>query len=1167
MFTVFDNFIGAFSALQGGADSILNFKGAWDADTNTPTLVSGGGSAPGVSVGDTYIVNVAGTTNLDGITDWQVTDLVIAGETQWFKIDNTETTLSNIVNLSPGETTLSVTNLNAINIAPPAAVASIKIDNSETFQIGTRFDGVRLSINDDFSIVGDTNISINGVLGDTKTMALEHDRVTVVKIANPHDWDLSFWRNNADIIDLQSTYDAGSVVNIVPGTPIELGSVHIHNEGPSLIELRDAIGFLRLTQMTTAQRDAIGGFTENGSLNYNLDTDKLEAFLDGSWQDILSSLQPIVLLNPAVNLLTDNNINAINYNQTGGNTTLRLNLIDDTFPAGTTFEMVRRTASETFEFEVQAGINLNGVSGGSELLPENYSRAIIVKIGTNDWQFNLYNLGSDSDDLQSAYDNGDGTIVQTAAKPLAIFSEEQSLAAAGAVINNPGSGYVGSPITGDILEIVGGTGRPIRLRVSIVGGSGEITQVLPIDNGKYSVLPPLVGATVTPITGSGVNATFDLTLETNGILQQYEGISQARGGITVGGGLTPILPDYAIADFGSQTAYNKTIIMPRLSTVQEDYVQTQLPQNGILHWNINLGRFRTSIANVARTIPIESDITLENAYTQGDGTISVTSGKPVVLNSTVDGFRIPEMTEAEFGAITAIDGLKAWTTDESREIHKRFGATDKVAYLSDIASIEEDVVFASAGFKNNATETVIAAPGVAVKVAGTYVTGKESGFTHAAGTITYNETEARTVKVEAVLTGSYNLVDGNISALIAQNGTVIEDSETPIDLTGTSPAFHLIVSSELVDLVQNDTLEVFVRNNNAAPDDTANITVEKIKFIVHSLGGASTGQNIDLQQAWSNSPDGKIVFNEGLKGFTTTELNGFTKILEAHPSTGVFMRATNTTPIVIGSDFTSIQHPYMKFEWANPGVGGQAGQLGFTSRTDDVNDTEYNLLDILCTTLDRLTAQQKTEVRISQERNGSNVEIIKFDPTNETIVLGDTVVPHSLTSGQIGPRPKVNGMIYRNSTDARLQYHEGGSEEVIANLNDLSDIASSGSGVITVNSTSANVLSTNVLASFYHKINNIVNFNATIFFEINAIGNTTITIDVPFTPNFTSTNQQSIMVQPRAVSNLGGILSDGSQSTVSFAFGNTIQIAMELATVSTINNSYALDISGFYEIQ
>ena len=43
----------------------LVFQGTWNANTNTPTLASGTGTT-----GHFYIVSVAGTTDLDGVTDW-----------------------------------------------------------------------------------------------------------------------------------------------------------------------------------------------------------------------------------------------------------------------------------------------------------------------------------------------------------------------------------------------------------------------------------------------------------------------------------------------------------------------------------------------------------------------------------------------------------------------------------------------------------------------------------------------------------------------------------------------------------------------------------------------------------------------------------------------------------------------------------------------------------------------------------------------------------------------------------------------------------------------------------------------------------------------------------------------------------------------------------------
>ena len=61
----------------------LVYRGVWNASTNTPPLESGEGTT-----GDFFIVNVAGTTNLDGITDWQVGDWAIFEGGVWQKVDN-----------------------------------------------------------------------------------------------------------------------------------------------------------------------------------------------------------------------------------------------------------------------------------------------------------------------------------------------------------------------------------------------------------------------------------------------------------------------------------------------------------------------------------------------------------------------------------------------------------------------------------------------------------------------------------------------------------------------------------------------------------------------------------------------------------------------------------------------------------------------------------------------------------------------------------------------------------------------------------------------------------------------------------------------------------------------------------------------------------------------
>lgn len=82
----------------------LNYQGTWNATTNTPTLTSSTGTK-----GYYYVVDVAGSTNLDGITDWQIGDWAIFNGSVWQKVDNTDAVTS--VNGQVGTVVLTTTNI------------------------------------------------------------------------------------------------------------------------------------------------------------------------------------------------------------------------------------------------------------------------------------------------------------------------------------------------------------------------------------------------------------------------------------------------------------------------------------------------------------------------------------------------------------------------------------------------------------------------------------------------------------------------------------------------------------------------------------------------------------------------------------------------------------------------------------------------------------------------------------------------------------------------------------------------------------------------------------------------------------------------------------------------------------------------------------------------
>ena len=106
-----DSMLTAFGKLQNQVNALVggvNYRGTWNASTNTPSLSSGVGTQ-----GYYYVVSVAGSTNLDGITTWELGDWAIFNGTAWQKVDNTDAVVS--VNGYTGIVTLSASDVSAVS--------------------------------------------------------------------------------------------------------------------------------------------------------------------------------------------------------------------------------------------------------------------------------------------------------------------------------------------------------------------------------------------------------------------------------------------------------------------------------------------------------------------------------------------------------------------------------------------------------------------------------------------------------------------------------------------------------------------------------------------------------------------------------------------------------------------------------------------------------------------------------------------------------------------------------------------------------------------------------------------------------------------------------------------------------------------------------------------
>jgi hypothetical protein len=123
-----DGSVLSWASVAGG----LTYQGTWNASTNTPTLTSSVGTN-----GYYYIVATAGSTNLNGITDWQVGDWLMFNGTVWQKIDQSDV----IQTIASADSSITVTTTGpAVDLATyssPRLIAQVRNETGATLAKGT----------------------------------------------------------------------------------------------------------------------------------------------------------------------------------------------------------------------------------------------------------------------------------------------------------------------------------------------------------------------------------------------------------------------------------------------------------------------------------------------------------------------------------------------------------------------------------------------------------------------------------------------------------------------------------------------------------------------------------------------------------------------------------------------------------------------------------------------------------------------------------------------------------------------------------------------------------------------------------------------------------------------------------------------------------------------
>jgi hypothetical protein len=133
----------------------LNYKGTWNASTNTPTLTSGVGVK-----GDYYVVSVAGTTDLDGTDFWGVGDWAVFNGAIWQRVEGGSETETDKIVFN------TLANLTATN----GEMTWNNDDQHKTVQVGINGDDFYIFQDQIFRIRADANITKGQVVMFTGTL-------------------------------------------------------------------------------------------------------------------------------------------------------------------------------------------------------------------------------------------------------------------------------------------------------------------------------------------------------------------------------------------------------------------------------------------------------------------------------------------------------------------------------------------------------------------------------------------------------------------------------------------------------------------------------------------------------------------------------------------------------------------------------------------------------------------------------------------------------------------------------------------------------------------------------------------------------------------------------------------------------------------------------------
>ena len=196
------------TAINSAVTGVLKYQGTWNASTNSPSLSSGSGT-PGYY----YIVSVAGSTNLDGITDWAVGDWAVFSDQAtdaWQKIDNTQ--VGNVTG-SGSNTRIPIWNSSS-NLTSDSGLTFNTSSNALTVGGAVTWSGGGSAESNSAYDNMITAFSDSGSSTITLTLTQQDGGTLSTSFSNPQGTMSSFVINTATGLDGGATVTDGGTVNL-----------------------------------------------------------------------------------------------------------------------------------------------------------------------------------------------------------------------------------------------------------------------------------------------------------------------------------------------------------------------------------------------------------------------------------------------------------------------------------------------------------------------------------------------------------------------------------------------------------------------------------------------------------------------------------------------------------------------------------------------------------------------------------------------------------------------------------------------------------------------------------------------------------------------------------------------------------------------------------------